>query len=522
MSRSPLAAVVHHIHALAERAPGTAPPDRLLLERFVHQRDEAAFAVLVRRHGGLVLGVARRILHDAHAAEDIFQSTFLTLARRAASIRKHDALPGWLYGVAARLASQMRMQEARRRARERATPSPSPENVSDAAAWRELGAILDEELLRLPEKYRTPLVLIYFAGQTQEAAASQLGWSKGTLRRRLERGKQLLHVRLLRRGVSLSVGLLTTAIAQSAADAALPSVLVERTVQEAVKVVTTQATGWLIGMVSLSRAKLALALGLLVATGGGLAVLPMMPHPPAEEKPQVSAPPPAPEAKRPRVDHFGDPLPEGVLARLGTMRFRHARGTSLAFAPDGKSILTCGADRAIRTWDPASGRLLREQTFPPGPSTPVSVLSPNGRMLAYQDTSMDTFYLWDVARKQLRHELPLGEKRRHQAIFSPDGKTLVTTPNQVDNANVRAWDVASGKGRLLKRLKRYGNINTLSFTADSKHLISVDMDRNLYVWDLESGREESCRKMPEHILGAAVSPDGRIAAAWSWHNPEKD
>jgi len=88
MPRSPLDAVVRHIRALAERKSGAALPDHCLLERFIHQRDEAAFASLVRRHGGLVLSVARRILHDAHAAEDIFQSTFLTLARCAPSIRK--------------------------------------------------------------------------------------------------------------------------------------------------------------------------------------------------------------------------------------------------------------------------------------------------------------------------------------------------------------------------------------------------------------------------------------------------
>lgn len=220
MPPSPLSTVVRHIRALAERGPGATLPDQLLLERFIHQHDEAAFASLVRRHGGVVLGVARRILHDVHAAEDVFQNTFLTLARRAASIRKREALPSWLYGVAARLASQIRLQEGRRRRREHAAAKPSCEDVAEATAWRELGALLDEELQRLPEKCRAPLVLINFSGLTQEAAARQLEWSLGTLRRRLERGKRLLHDRLLRHGVSLSIGLLATAIAQSAVEAA--------------------------------------------------------------------------------------------------------------------------------------------------------------------------------------------------------------------------------------------------------------------------------------------------------------
>lgn len=523
MPPSPLSAVVSHIRALAERSRGATLPDHLLLERFIHQRDEAAFASLVRRHGGLVLGVARRILHDVHAAEDVFQNTFLTLARRAASIRKHEALSSWLYGVAARLASQIRLQEARRRKREHAAAKTPCEDAREAAAWRELGALLDEELERLPEKYRTPLVLIYFAGQTQETAARQLEWSLGTLRRRLECGKRLLHDRLLRRGVSLSLGLLTTAVAQSVAEAELPAWLVERTVQEALWIVATQATGWLLGTALLTRAKIALMLSLLLTAGAGLAVLPRIPHQAAEEKPRETAPPPVSEAKQPHVDRFGDPLPQGAIGRLGTMRFRHPEGTSLAFAPDGKTLLTCGADRTIRTWDAASGRLLREQRFPAESWTPVSVLSPDGRMLGYQDAWMEeTFCVWDVEKQQIRHKLPLGEKWWHRAVFSPDGKTLVTAPNQVDNPNWQAWDVASGKSRFLKRLKKFVSLHTLSITADSKHLISVDNNRNLRVWDLESGREESCRKMPKHIYGAVVSPDGHIAAAWSWHNREWD
>ncbi|HEY7424698.1 MAG TPA: sigma-70 family RNA polymerase sigma factor [Gemmataceae bacterium] len=523
MASASLAAVLRQVRGLAAHYQGQALPDHQLLERFTVGRDEAAFAALVRRHGGMVLGVARRILHDAHAAEDVFQHTFLTLARRAGSIRKRESIASWLYGVAARLASQARLRDARRSVREReARPPAAAVDGAEAAAWRELGMVLDEELQRLPEKYRTPLVHIYFIGQTQEEAARQLGWSKSTLQRRLERGKCLLHDRLLRRGVSLSVGLLIGGIAQRTAEAALPPSLVRQTIAEAIRIASAETALSIAGVSSLMRAKMALVLGLLIVGGAGVAALQIGGGEQPKAKPEENAKPPVHEAKRPRVDRFGDPLPDGALARLGTMRFRHARGTSLAFAPDGKSLLTCGADRAIRTWDAASGRLLREQKIPSETSTPVSVLSPDGRLLAYQDASMDTFCLWDVAQQQLRHKLPLGEKWRYQAIFSPDGKTLVTTPTRVDNANLRAWDVGSGKGRLLGRLKRYVNIKTLSFTADSKHVISMSTDRNLRVWDMESGREQSCRKMPDHILGAVVSPDGRLAATWSWHNPERD
>jgi hypothetical protein len=110
---------------------------------------------------------------------------------------------------------------------------------------------------------------------------------------------------------------------------------------------------------------------------------------------------PPPQGKN-RADLYGDPLPEGVLVRLGTARLRHGNGMSLAFAPDGKTILTSGTDRTIRYWDVASGRQLREQLLPDGPSAFAPVLSPDGRLAAYQE-DWETVVLWDVARHQPRH-----------------------------------------------------------------------------------------------------------------------
>lgn len=524
MPHAPLSAVLRHIHALAERSSGQTPPDLHLLERFANQRDETAFALLVRRHGSMVLSVARRILHDDHAAQDIFQETFLTLARRASSIRKGEALPSWLYGVAARLAAQKRMQETRRKVRERATTLPLSEDVSEAAAWRELGAVLDEELQGLPEKYRTPLVLIYFAGQTQETAARQMGWSKGTLRRRLERGKELLHARLLRRGVSLSLGLLTAAISQSAATLALPPTLVQNTIAEAVNVVAEQAAGWLLGLASLTRAKIVLALGLLVATGAGLAVLPLASPQPAEEKPKENAPPPQ-EAKPPRLDRFGDPLPEGALARLGTMRLRHGRGTNLAFAADGKSLRSCGADSILRTWDRTTGRLLREQR-PPSQAAPFSpfILSSDGRLLAYQDDSKGEFCLWDISRNRLRHLPWLGDEGLQAGVFSPDSKVFAASRY---NGSLRLWDVATGKGRNLGKIDKsiplFSPDNSILplFTPDSKRLLTQS-NRGLHVWDVADGREQSHLDFSEPVLGADVSPDGRVLVSWNYWNPERE
>src|SRR5207248_425162 len=143
--------------------------------RFATGHDEAALEVLLQRHGRLVLGVCRRILGDAHAAEDAFQATFLVLARKAASIRKFESISSWLYGVAYRLALRAKADVARRRAHERQVePMPASDPMAEVAR-RELRLVLDDERNRLPEKYRAPLVLCYLRGMTKQQAGRQRG-----------------------------------------------------------------------------------------------------------------------------------------------------------------------------------------------------------------------------------------------------------------------------------------------------------------------------------------------------------
>src|SRR5215472_15442863 len=180
--------------------------DRQLLERFVGQRDEAAFALLVRRHGPMVLGLCRRVLHNWHDAEDAFQAAFLVLARKAASVRWQDSVGGWLFRVAYRLALKAKAHAGRRRAG--ALPDVAAPEPAASPAGGELCSILDEELSRLPERYRAALLLCYGEGKSRAETARQLGWKEGAVKIRLERGRALLRERLARRGLVLS-GLLT-------------------------------------------------------------------------------------------------------------------------------------------------------------------------------------------------------------------------------------------------------------------------------------------------------------------------
>jgi RNA polymerase sigma factor (sigma-70 family) len=232
MPSGPLTDLLWHVRRFVGARGAGDLTDRQLLERFASHQDESAFEALVQRHAPLVYGVCLRVLNEAESAADAFQATFLVLARKAASIRKHEALGSWLHGVAARIALKARSQAARRRARERlALPMPvvSPETE---AAWRELRLVLDEEVQRLPDKYRVPIVLCYLEGKTYEETARQLGWTKGTVSGRLARARDLLEGRLLRRGVSLAAAGLA-AVAERSLATTVPSPLVGITVQAA-------------------------------------------------------------------------------------------------------------------------------------------------------------------------------------------------------------------------------------------------------------------------------------------------
>jgi RNA polymerase sigma factor (sigma-70 family) len=202
--------LVRDIRQLVEPEKYNDLTDRELLDRFALYRDEAAFALLVRRHGMTVMGVCRRLLRDHHEAEDAFQAVFLVLARKAGSVRWHDSVAGWLFQVGYHLALRLRARAARR------SMQPIPGDViaePETRHDRDLSDILDEELDRLPEVYRAVVILCCCEGKTRAEAALQLGCKPGTVKIRLERARALLRTRLTRRGVSMSDTLCCAALA---------------------------------------------------------------------------------------------------------------------------------------------------------------------------------------------------------------------------------------------------------------------------------------------------------------------
>jgi RNA polymerase sigma factor (sigma-70 family) len=223
MSAIPLSKVVRHLRGVLGARATTGLAETDLWERYVLTRDELAFEGLLCKHGPMVLGVCRRILRQEQDAEDAFQATFLVLVRKAASLRSPQTLSNWLYGVARRTALEARTTASRRRAREAVLPS----RLRTSDEPDDLRPVLDEELGRLPDRYRVAVVLCDLEGLTRKEAAGQLGWAEGTVASRLARGRSLLAKRLARRG--FAGALASAALASSAAPACVPASLLRST-----------------------------------------------------------------------------------------------------------------------------------------------------------------------------------------------------------------------------------------------------------------------------------------------------
>jgi RNA polymerase sigma factor (sigma-70 family) len=233
MANRTLSSLWSYMRSLAGTSPCDSQSDRQLLGQFVADRDEAAFAALLKRHGPLVLGVCGQVLGDLHTAEDAFQATFLVLARKAGSIRRTESLGPWLYRVALNIAKTAKGNAAQRQARERRAAAMKQPSSADPVVWQDWQPLLHEEIDRLPEKYRAAVVLCYLQGLTNQEAARQLGWPTGTVKGRLSRARDLLRDRLVRRGVTLSAAGCATALSPQGVCASVPGPLLHATLTAA-------------------------------------------------------------------------------------------------------------------------------------------------------------------------------------------------------------------------------------------------------------------------------------------------
>jgi RNA polymerase sigma factor (sigma-70 family) len=568
MRASPLQGFLEHLRQRIDPARQREPSDADLLERFRRQREEAAFTLLMQRHGPMVLAVCRRVLGDAHEAEDAFQATFLVLVHQAGAIRKQQSLAGWLHSVAARIARKAGMRVARQRIAERQIQPPTVgDDPCDTLAVAELRAVLDEEIERLPAKYRMPLVLCYVADKTHEQAAHELGWPKSSLTTRLAKARDLLQRRLRRRGFTAPAGLLAVMLTEATANAAVPALLTLSTVRLAAQALAGETlaatattalansfvkgatlTKWIASLTLLATLGFAATLGYRMANTGS-------PAKQAEPAAKATDSPRATQAepRKPRLDLQGDPLPDGVLARMGSGRLRHGGFVrQLAFTPDGKSLVS-GGGRGLRIWDaatgklrrradapgdwtlsfaftrdgilvasadnpegivilqvinPASGKVRRRLEMPDRATSATVTLSRDGKWLAY--SHQNNIRLYDTASGKEKLRLPRGESM----VFAPDGKSLAVC----DSSNtVRLHDTANGE--CTRRLQHQGDhVAEIAISADGRYLASIPHNDGqelgeISIWDLRTDKERHRLKgAGGSVLSAAFSPDDKYVA----------
>jgi RNA polymerase sigma factor (sigma-70 family) len=540
MAEPPLSRAVRGLRHLVGGSGAPEPSDGQLLTQFAARRDEAAFAELVRRHGPMVLGVCRRVLGDAHDAEDAFQATFLILARKAASAARYRAVGGWLHEVAYHVALRERARTARRQQHERGVARVSAQETMTDLDRRELRQVLDEELRRLPERYRTPLVLCYLEGRSTEEAARALACPVSTLGWRLSRGRELLRGRLVRRGLSLPAAAVGAALAEQAS-AALPAALAAAVVQGAVAFTrgpaaaggaspgaAALAEGELLSM-SLTKVKFAAALALTVALGLGAGLWTfrtLAADPPPESKagrPGAAAPKAAAPKAVARVVSFQERKTFKSARRPDTARAVQF----LAFSPDGKRLVE-GDSREASLFDAATGKELAALKGPVEKPTPFNletgvkgqiatlaahfVFGAAGKELAAVDESGVT--LWDLKTRKILAELDIGGDRgdRRPLSFqslavtcSADGKRLAAGD---ENGTVKVWDLT---GVWRKRPLAKAELRTLTDGAVRPRAVVVD--------DKELGDSQN----PAAVHALAFSPDGKMLAAvqnqghvWVW------
>jgi RNA polymerase sigma factor (sigma-70 family) len=514
MPSTELNTLFKHIQRIA--APAAALPDRFLLARFVADRSEAAFRELLRRHGPMVLGVCRSLLRQEQDAEDAFQATFLVLARKADSIRKHDAVGSWLHGVAYQVARNLLASRRRRRRREPRTSAMSvPDPLLDMSV-RELHHAVTEELQRLPEKYRAALVLCYLEGRTQAEAARDLGCSEGVLRGRVNRGRAELQSRLKQRGLGPPLGLVGGLL--PADRAVLRPELADATVAASLHYAAGGVAGGLVsaqvlhladGVVkAMFAAKATLAGSLVVALSVLVSTISVLARPaelPAEPPAQATPTAPKPES---------EPM---ALSDEPTVLWPVERQVwSTAFAPDGKTLVSVGGTphrpSEIIFWDPLTGKArlrLREKS-----GSRSVTFSADGKTMATADWEEPTASVRDAATGRVLRVLHGHTAGVNGVAFSPDGQTLATA---AFDRTVRLWDVATGRLKNTLRGHTQDGVYAVAFSPDGKSLASCGADKTARVWDAATGKEKlTLTGHKEGVELAIFSPDGRHVATASW------
>lgn len=512
--------LAQHIRELAGLWRADTRTDGDLLAAFA-AGDGGVFATLVVRHGQPVWATCRRALGNDADAEDAFQATFIALARKAAQV-SHESLAGWLQKVAydvalnARKAARRR-EEAHRRLCERAGTQAGGPPADD-----ELRAVVAEEMSGLPERLRVPLTLYYLEGKTQAEVGRILGVTDRAVAHRLKRGLETLRERVSRRGLAVTGAALAAALGVAPAVTALPTGLISAATEAALSAAgggqaTTTAARLALevvqkaGRVRLKAYGVLLVAALGAAAGGVVHLQPGRAAGP-DAPPALTATPGVAPAVPVKNDRFGDPLPEGAVSRVGTLRFRTGQVGSMsgvAFGPHGKVLISAHGDDRISLWDSETGREIRELDAP-AMCWSVST-SASGRRLACIGAS--EVWCWDLAANppSVLWKAKAGAPGLGTVEYSPDGQ-LIACGSDVGRS-VALLDSATGA--TVRTLPGCGC--RFAFSADSRALASWKTTRSpeVCVWDVAAGTLRYSILAGEdrqRVNGVAFSPDGKTLA----------
>lgn len=536
------------------------PDDASLLERLARDRDPAAFTELLKRHGPAVWAVCRRVTRTETDAEDAFQATFLVLVRDAMRVRKASSVGSWLYGVAARLGGRLRATTSRVPDPDRLpTPTAPPDPVA-GLSWSEVRAALDEELGRLSDSLRAPVLLCYFDGLTQEEAAAVLGWRPRTVKARVARARKLLRERLTRRGIELPVALAVPLLSAGVLAAVPPRLCTGLSVAAADLICgrppndAVSPTALALARTEVATMSLARIAILLAAAVGLLAAGSLLGRPTDAVMPPQAVRADPPSAAEPELK------PPASAVRIGTTRFRPAAGwhKKVFFTADGKTLVAPLESKVVELWNPETG--LRTHEIPV-PSSLIydSDYFARGNILALfgfrlpdnpAEKTETTVWLVDTATRKVLRALPVPDydhSVRHTVRFSPDGKRLFIS---VDTS-IRVWDVKSGEELIRQKHKEWPDVFTVSpdgktiafghfeiytwnwdsgeeprklvslggfgsehasFGPDNKTLFVAAQGGRVMVFDVASGRQTGTLHFGSSILRWAFSPDGRTLA----------
>ena len=517
-------------------------PDHELLQRFHVQQDEAAFHALLRRHGAMVLDVCRAVLGNEADVEDAFQATFLVLARKAASVRKTASLGSWLHGVAHRTALKAWAQSVTRQKHEARAPIRQASEPDDLS-WREVRRVLHEEVNKLSVRYQAPLVLCYLEGKTQGQAADELGLAKSTLRERVERGQNLLRVRLVRRGLGPAALLAATVWPGANASAGVPLSLVTSTLKAASLFAAVPAAD--AGAISATAATLAegvlktmfqtkLKVITVLLAGFGLfggGVIALSDHGSADQRAALQHEDPTkPDANETAKKPALPPRPYLPTAKDATLVYRYAVNVNVADGPAGAGqgvhVLESEVTEVVTAVKQADAgtvvTLRREETGKGKTGTDTYLVSGHG-LFTTGTSVVDPFKgSWTFDRPACLLKLPHenGNKWEYDCPAQPGGLVVVKATRTAHGPEEVV--VPAGKFTAIRvehKGTANGKVNAATFWY-APEVGLVKMVAEDVVQELKSFKWGN--QVPEQPRGTAATPNGTNAATRRWPRDGKN